>query len=264
MKRPAFQFYPKDWLSDLGLRSLPVAARGLWADLMCLMHFGEPYGHLAVKGDPIDDETAARMVGIDQANFKVLLAEIESRGVSSRSDTGALYSRRMVKDEEIRAIRATSGRAGGRVSADSRFAQAKSKQASEQTTNQIVGGGEGEEEGSLGKGSGENQIAYLTRCVMALNRGLAANPHLTGHREVSTSEQQGRVTWERDGVPIDLAVRVIEAVATGFRPSARSRQPNSLRYFDDAVRRAHETPTESGITNAVDAAVKRLEQRYAS
>jgi hypothetical protein len=29
-----------------------IGARGLWMEMMCIMHEGEPYGHLLVSGDP--------------------------------------------------------------------------------------------------------------------------------------------------------------------------------------------------------------------
>ena len=48
MKRPSFQFYPGDWLRDPALRACSLAARGLWADVLCYMHQGAPYGHLAL------------------------------------------------------------------------------------------------------------------------------------------------------------------------------------------------------------------------
>ena len=48
-KRPAFQFYPGDWLRDTGLRSCSAAARGLWMDILCFMHKGSPYGYLKLN-----------------------------------------------------------------------------------------------------------------------------------------------------------------------------------------------------------------------
>lgn len=110
-KRPASQFYWGDWLRSTDVRSLSIGARGLWIDLMCLMHEGEPYGHLAVAGKPLACEKAARMTGVSLGQFKKLLAEIEEAGVSSRTPPGFLYSRRMVKDEAIRNARAEGGKA---------------------------------------------------------------------------------------------------------------------------------------------------------
>ena len=36
--RPWMKWYPADWRSDPGLRMCSFAARGLWADLLALMH----------------------------------------------------------------------------------------------------------------------------------------------------------------------------------------------------------------------------------
>jgi hypothetical protein len=112
-KRPAFQFYPGDWRRDAALRSCSLEARGLWVDLLCLMHDGEPYGHLAVNGKPLTDAQVAAMVGVSVARYRKLLQELEVSGVSSRGDDGALFSRRMVRDEYLREVRATSGKLGG-------------------------------------------------------------------------------------------------------------------------------------------------------
>lgn len=109
VKRPAFQFYPKDWRSDVKLRSCSLAARGLWADLLCLMHDGDPYGTLSIDGRPIEERAAANLVGIPLTAYRRHLAELETAGVSSRTEGGVLYSRRMVRDEEVRRARAAGG-----------------------------------------------------------------------------------------------------------------------------------------------------------
>lgn len=109
MKRPASQFYWGDWLRDVALRSLSPAARGLWIDLLCVMHQGDPYGHLALNGRALTEAEIAKITGLDPRTYRRLLAEVEARGVSSRTGDGILYSRRMVKDEEIRSARAAGG-----------------------------------------------------------------------------------------------------------------------------------------------------------
>ncbi len=107
-KSPSFQFYPDAWLSDMGLRACSPAARGLWADLLCLMHQGTPYGHLRLEVSPgaafVPDTAAiARMTGTSVEVVAELLAELEEKGVMSRSESGTVYSRRMIRDEEQRA-----------------------------------------------------------------------------------------------------------------------------------------------------------------
>jgi hypothetical protein len=82
-------------------------------DMLCLMHEGEPYGHLATVGGALTNEQVARMTGISVGRLRKLLYELETAGVSSRTASGLLFSRRMVKDERIREVRAQSGKMGG-------------------------------------------------------------------------------------------------------------------------------------------------------
>jgi hypothetical protein len=46
MKRPAFQFYTKDWQTNPKLRRCSPGARGVWMDVLCLLHQSEEYGVL--------------------------------------------------------------------------------------------------------------------------------------------------------------------------------------------------------------------------
>lgn len=112
LKRPAFQFYPADWRKDLALRTCSIGARGLWVELMATMHEGTPYGHLALDGEPLSDEEAASLAGIAVKEYTRLLAELERRKVFSRNEAGVIYSRRMVRDEDVRNKRALGGDGG--------------------------------------------------------------------------------------------------------------------------------------------------------
>ncbi len=113
MKRPAFQFYPADWRKDTALQSCSLAARGLWHEMMCLMHECDPYGYMAVNGKPMKAAQIARLVGVTDREYKKLLCELEDAGVYSTTEDGCIYSRRMVKDERIRNVRAEAGKKGG-------------------------------------------------------------------------------------------------------------------------------------------------------
>lgn len=112
MRRPAFQFYPADWRKDAELQSCSVTARGLWHEAMCIMHECEPYGELRVNGNPMTLPQLARLVGMTLAECKRAMDELDEAGVPSRRDDGAIYSRRMVRDEEVRNARAVGGAAG--------------------------------------------------------------------------------------------------------------------------------------------------------
>lgn len=112
-KQPAYQWYPGDARRDTALQSCRLVVRGLWREMLDLMHDGEPYGHLTAGGEPITDAQLARMVGESLSNVRRWLAELERKGVFSRTETGVIYSRRMVKDEHIRQVRKASGSKGG-------------------------------------------------------------------------------------------------------------------------------------------------------
>jgi hypothetical protein len=112
VKRPAFQFYPADWRKDAALQSCSIAARGFWLEAMCIAHECEPYGHLTVNGRAMSTPQLARLVGISPKESERLLAELDDAGVTSRSAEGAIFSRRMVRDEDIRNRRAAGGVAG--------------------------------------------------------------------------------------------------------------------------------------------------------
>lgn len=111
LKRPSFQFYPGDWLRDTSLRACSEGARGLWVDMLCLMHEGKPYGYLKSGDNPISDEQLSRMTGIPIKTLKGYLKELGAMQVFSVDSDGAYFSRRMVRDEEIREARAKGGAA---------------------------------------------------------------------------------------------------------------------------------------------------------
>jgi len=113
MKRPAFQFYPSDWLRDTALRSCSTGARGLWIDMICYMHEGNPYGHLKVADKVILPANLARMVGETLEVVEGWLEELRHAGVYDTAEDGSIYSRRMIRDENLRQIRANGGKLGG-------------------------------------------------------------------------------------------------------------------------------------------------------
>ena len=111
-KRPAFQFYPADWRTDPSLRLCSMLARGLWIEMMAIMHDGDPYGHLTTQGRVISDDMLSRLVGEPAAAIKRALKDLETNGVFSRTHDGIIFSRRMVRDEEIRNSRGAGGSLG--------------------------------------------------------------------------------------------------------------------------------------------------------
>jgi len=112
-RRPSFQYYPRDWMSCPELRACSAAARGLWADMLCLMHEGGPYGYLTMRTKEgwkdIEPPILARLVGESKPSVIRWLAELETAGVFSRDDQGRIFSRRMIRDESVRQKRADGG-----------------------------------------------------------------------------------------------------------------------------------------------------------
>lgn len=110
---PWMKFYPSDWRADPALRSCTIAARGLWIEMLALMHEAEPYGSLLINGARIDKKRLAALAGIRDSECTVLLLELEGFGVFSRDEDGTIYSRRMRRDAQKAAIDRTNGKLGG-------------------------------------------------------------------------------------------------------------------------------------------------------
>lgn len=112
-KLPAFQFYPGDWMKDTNLRRCTHAAKGLWVDLLCLMFESEDRGVLISSRRAWSDEEIALAVGGDNATVLACLQELISKGVALRRKDGALYSKRMIRDEKTRVQNIENGKKGG-------------------------------------------------------------------------------------------------------------------------------------------------------
>lgn len=100
-KQPWFKFYTRDWMSDEALNSCSLAAQGAWMRMLCLMHRAEPYGHLTINGKRPADEKLAPALGVPVELLRGLLVELREAGVSSVSNGGVIYSRRMVREAAI-------------------------------------------------------------------------------------------------------------------------------------------------------------------
>lgn len=109
---PWIPFYTGDWMSDVALRSCSLAARGLWMDLLCIMHESQRRGYLLLGGVPATVKALSRIAGEPEESLASLLTELRSAGVFSEEDD-LIFSRRMVKDEHIRTVRRAAGRKGG-------------------------------------------------------------------------------------------------------------------------------------------------------
>lgn len=98
--QPWIKFYPRDWRGDQALRLVSLSARGLWIEMMCLMHEANPYGHLLVGGQPVGDAVLARVVGSSVEEVQAMLVELHAAGVYRRTRAGVVYSKRMTDDHK--------------------------------------------------------------------------------------------------------------------------------------------------------------------
>lgn len=116
MSDPWLKFYPTDWRSDPALRMCSMAARGLWIEMIALMHEAVPYGHLLVAGRSPTEAQLAVLVGAPSDQISDMIGELDAAGVFSRTREGVIYSRKMTRTAKKAAIARKNGKNGGNPS----------------------------------------------------------------------------------------------------------------------------------------------------
>jgi hypothetical protein len=128
-RQPWAKFYFRDWRADPALRMCSYAARGLWADLLSLMHEAHPRGYLLVDNVIPTAKQLAGLLGGSEREVRALLDELASNHIFSvtgedvpndvlafvpaNMPAGVLLSRRMVRDEAKALKDRENGRTGG-------------------------------------------------------------------------------------------------------------------------------------------------------
>jgi hypothetical protein len=110
---PWMKFYPSDWRADPAVHSCSMSARGLWVEMLCLMHEATPRGSLLINGQQVSGKQLAGLCGAGLNEIVRLLGELAGAGVFSRDSNGTIYSRRMRRDDEKAARDKENGKAGG-------------------------------------------------------------------------------------------------------------------------------------------------------
>jgi hypothetical protein len=128
MKAPSFQFYPGDWLRNANLCRCTHQEKGVWIDVLCLMHDSEERGILRWTLKEIASAIGSK---------KRTLESLVSKGVLKGCDEGVCtpffytprsgrkdgepvmllgaqpgpiwYSTRFLKDDHIRVVRTVAG-----------------------------------------------------------------------------------------------------------------------------------------------------------
>jgi uncharacterized protein YdaU (DUF1376 family) len=111
-KPPAFQFYVKDWLSSSTVRSMSLAARGAYIDLLAFAWQSQPFATL-----PNDPAQLCRLVGADSTEWPDIWPQISG---CFEVEDGRLVNRRLQdeasKREEFIKKQQANGARGGRPS----------------------------------------------------------------------------------------------------------------------------------------------------
>ena len=116
MTDPWFKFYPSDWRSDPKLKMCSLPARGLWIEMIAIMHEAEPYGHLKISGVSPTPMQLAMQVGAMPDDVEKCISELENAKVFSRNRAKVIFSRRMIKDAKRRDNARINGSKGGNPS----------------------------------------------------------------------------------------------------------------------------------------------------
>ena len=112
MVKPWKKWWVRDWMQDT--RSLSVPARALLADLYCLGHLGEPYGHVTRNGLPVDEEELAKTCRVKLTVIQEALEELfEQKHVRKDEVTRALMVEKLCDEERARLESVAQGRRGG-------------------------------------------------------------------------------------------------------------------------------------------------------
>lgn len=147
-KLPYMQFFPSDWLGHAGVRMCSIEARGLWIDMLCMLHQSCRRGYLLDEsGTPIDVERLARVCGLATERVSACLQELSRVGAYSCDSAGVIYSRRMVREDQKRSTTA-------RRASESRALEVRPRLGDGSCSSDS-----GSEIGEEGEGSGEGECA---------------------------------------------------------------------------------------------------------
>lgn len=87
------------WLTDPGIRSLSLETRGIWFEILLLMHESSERGKLLLNGHPMPETTLAYILRLDGESMEMAIGALLDAGVAAREpDTTILYCPRMVAE----------------------------------------------------------------------------------------------------------------------------------------------------------------------
>lgn len=236
MKLPAIQFYTGDWRKDPGIQALDFESRGVWFEILCLMNESEQRGKLTLKGEAMPTEALARILGISVKLLETVTEKLLKYGVASReTETGVLFNRRMVRDEQTRKKRAEAGKLGGNpVLLNLR--QTSKQPSTEPNANPYHAVVEGEDsQGDEGAGR-RGAVGWAGKILAAYPRTDAPMPCLAIIQQTLDTGEDGQTMWDQVRECAFHVNRAPGGHANGKMPSAKTffegqrwRQPEVLK-----------------------------------
>lgn len=276
MSNPWMKFYPSDWRADPALRVCSIGARGLWMEMLCLMHEADPRGSLLVNGKPVSDRMLANLCGLPPRDCAVLIGELEDAGVFSRDTDGTIYSRRIRRDH----AKAEEGRkqVSKRWGGDDGPPTAKPNRSPIRSDDRSPPPGPITQKPESRSQSGEGTRARDADAIdlrLEIATEILASKGLP-HDAIEANGLLHQVQcWLNQGLPKDFII------ATGIRVIAKLPRFPDLKYLITAMsneweraceqpaskpqstagKTPHATvPRRNGITSAIDGYIDRFEQ----
>lgn len=250
MADPWVKFYTSDWRSDPALKMCSMAARGLWIEMICLMHEATPYGHLLVNGHSIADAQLASLVGTTPEQITALLGELDAAGVFSRTRSGVIYSRKLTRMAKKAAAARNNGRKGGNPNLRNEKDNSQSDNPADnhrlKTQNPEA---RGHTNGGGGGARGLAEIAtptYRERILAAIGigpKGIVGPSRFLGSQADMAEAQR----WlELPGLTIDNICAEVSRICASMQDGP----PSSFKYFTRAMQRLSGSLTAAPLTPA--------------
>lgn len=115
-KYPTMPFNTSDWLRCPELRVQAPDVRALWMDMLCYMWESPERGVMVAPNcKPYTQAEIVSLIGNDSKGSSAWLQTLIDSGVCGVREDGAIYNRRMVRDEDLRRKRAFAGSKGGKI-----------------------------------------------------------------------------------------------------------------------------------------------------
>lgn len=229
---PWMKFYPQDWRADEKLRLCGLSARGLWIEMLAIMHRSERYGQLLIGGRVPTDAQLAVQVGALPEEVSALVAELEHAGVFSRAASGAIYSRRMTRDHKKAEKARKNGKKGGNPSLCKQTGNSASDNLADKggvKAQKPEARSQKEANASPRANASDFSMVEFT-ADLCRDAGVPLPDHGTAERNRLTVE-----AWTQAGADLPM----IRETVTGRCANLRT-TPRSLAFFDKPVREALE------------------------